>query len=59
MNYEGYRDPTAEIAIHHADRTPDHVMEIINMMRAIASIAGFEVVGRIALKDKSTGKEYK
>ena len=46
MNCEGYNDPTAEIAVRHADRPPEHVMQIINMMRSIASIAGFDIVGR-------------
>lgn len=59
MNCEGYNDPTAEIAVRHADRPPEHVMQIINMMRSIASIAGFDIVGRITLRDRATGREYR
>lgn len=60
MNKEGYRDETAEKAIHNAaiKKTPDSVMQVINMMKAIASVAGLEVIGRIKLKDKETGKKY-
>lgn len=65
MNAEGYADPTAEEAVGHVTKekkrreTPESVMQVINMMKAIASVAGFEVVGRIHLKDKVTGKEWK
>lgn len=59
MNCEGYNDPTADIAVRHADRPPEHVMQIINMMRSIASIAGFDIVGRITLRDRATGREYR
>ena len=59
MNSEGYRDPTAEKAIHKATQTPREVMQVINMMKAIASIAGFDVIGRIQLRDQQTGKEWK
>jgi len=40
-------------------RTPDHVIKVINMMKSIAEFAGFEVVGRIHLKDRATGREWK
>lgn len=57
-NGEGYRDPTAAAAIRKADQTPKPVMDVINVLKAIASLAGFEVIGRIALKDKVTGREW-
>lgn len=59
MNSERYRDPTADNAVRHADRTPEPVMKIIYMLRDIAGLAGFEIVGRICLRDKTTGKEYR
>lgn len=59
MNAEGYRDPTADQAVRHVDRTPDHVMEVIHALRIVASLAGFEIVDRIALRDKASGKEYR
>lgn len=67
MNAEGYADTTADEAVGHVTKeekmkrreTPTNVMQVINMMKAIASVAGFEVVGRIHLKDKVTGKEWR
>lgn len=32
---------------------------LIPVMKQTAELAGFEVVGRITLRDKSTGKEWK
>lgn len=59
MNAECYKDPTAEQAIHNAMRAPSDVMQVINMMKAIAGVAGFDVVERIHLRDRTTGKEWK
>lgn len=68
MNTEKYQDPTAEKAIGHvmaeqraAERrqTPPTVMQVINMIKAVAGVAGFEVVGRIVLRDKETGHEWR
>lgn len=68
MNREGYKDPTADIAVgmmakaeksRVRQETPPNVMQVVNMMRSIASIAGFEVAGRIHLKDKVTGREWR
>lgn len=35
------------------------IRNLIPVMKQTAELAGFEVVGRIALRDKGTGKEYK
>ena len=59
MNGERYRDPTADEAVKHADRTPEPVMKVIYLLRDIAGLAGFEIVGRICLKDKSSGREWR
>lgn len=59
MNGEKYSDPTADHAVKNVMRTPDHVIKVINMMKSIAEFAGFEVVGRIHLKDRATGREWK
>ena len=58
-NGEGYRDTTAGKAIKSADKTPDRIMDVINLMKHCASVAGLEVVGRIVLKDRTTGKEWR
>lgn len=59
MNGEKYSDPTADHAVKSVMRTPDHVIKVINMMKSIAEFAGFEVVGKIHLKDRATGREWK
>ncbi len=63
MNQEGYPDITAGKAIRQAsaeERKRDgEVGILITMLKQIISLAGFELVGRIELKDRKTGKEYK
>ncbi len=62
-NGEGYRDPTAWKAVGAAakeEKKKDKaVTSLITMLKQIISLAGFELVGRIVLKDKKTGKEYR
>lgn len=66
-NSEGYKDPTATAAISNITRE-EHKREvarmavmsqIIDIIKNMADLVGFEIVGRIVLKDKTTGKEYK
>lgn len=56
MNKEGYSDPTAEKAIHNADKIPKHIKNIYRMLNAAAGVSGLEIIG---LRDKETGKEYR
>lgn len=66
-NKEGYPDPTAGEALgtvakeerQEARERNAAVTSLITMLKQIISLAGFELVGRIALKDKETGKEYR
>lgn len=66
-NAEGYSDPTAEEACRNISRE-EHLQTvrrlaaingIIDILNKTANLMGFEVVGRIMLKDKKTGKVYK
>ena len=66
-NQEGYSDPTPGTALSNI-RREDHQREadrlntisaLIPVMKGAAELAGFEVVGRIILQDKSTGREYR
>lgn len=59
MNREGYQDPTAEVAVKNAQTVPDDVRKLVYQIKAIASIAGYEVAERIILRDKETGVEWK
>lgn len=66
-NAEGYSDPTAEEACRNISReerlqTAERLAAIngiIDVLNKTANLMGFEVVGRIELKDKKTGKVYK
>lgn len=54
----GIYDPTAGKAVASADRPPRQVREVVHILRLIASLAGFEIVGKIILRDKATGREW-
>ncbi len=56
---EGYRDTTAGKAIKRAARTPDRIMDAINLMQHWACVAGVDVVGIHVLNDRTTGKEWR
>lgn len=64
-NGSGCKDPTAYKAIKNVDKESSHdtIDDILNPLikaaRAMFDAAGFEIMGRISLKSKSTGKEYK
>ena len=62
-NSEGYRDPTAGEAVGTVAREEkkrnEAVTSLITMLKQIISLAGFEMVGRIVLRDRKTGKEYR
>ena len=62
-NSEGYKDPTAGEALSNITQEEQKrlaaISALIPIMKQTAELAGFEVVGRITLRDKSTGKEWK
>lgn len=66
-NSEGYSDPTPGTAwsnMRKAERQQEAermavISNLIPVIKQTAELVGFEVVGRIILKDKTTGKEYR
>lgn len=58
-NAEGYCDKTAEKAIKKADHMPYEVTEMVDMLKKITRLYGYEVEGRIAFKNKKTGIVYR
>ena len=62
-NWEGYNDPTVGEAMSNIEAEERRVLErisaLIPIMKKTAELVGFEVVGRIILVDKETGKKYK
>ena len=62
-NSEGYADPTAyyglKSVIQEEKELEKKVHNLVNVLKFIVDWAGFEFVGRIQLKDKKTGKEFR
>lgn len=62
-NAEGYPDPTAYAALQPIIREEDadakRVSSVIGVIKAILNLADFELVNRITIRDKRTGKEYR
>lgn len=66
-NAEGYADPTPGEAyknMKRAERAADKerlskIRSLIQIIKAMAALAGFDIIGRISLRDRKTGKEYK
>ena len=63
FNAEGYPDPTAYKALNPIVREEKElekkVRALVDIIHDVSHIAGFEVVGKIHLKHKRTGKEFK
>ena len=62
-NSQGYNDPTAYAAlwkIRQEELTQQQrVSELIRVLRYIINKSGFELISRIELREKRTGKEFR
>lgn len=62
-NKEGYPDPTAYDGIRRAlaadAEESRRVNALIKVLKALIREAGFELIGRIEIRDKRSGREYK
>lgn len=62
-NGSGYRDPTASAvltAIHKQEMEADEkANRVIKMVKEIIRLSGFELIERVQLRHKHTGREYK
>ena len=66
-NAEHYADPTPTAAMRNICRDEYQkesgrllqISLLVPLLRQMADIAGFEIIGRIPLRDKATGKEYR
>ena len=58
-NAEGYPDRVAGRAIKSADKPPDTVSWLVKTYKELAHLLGYEIVGRIPLKDKDTGRVWR
>ena len=64
MNDEGYNDPTAETAIGHVmneqkKRRNDQATKTIKTLQNVAHLAGYDIVGRIELREHRSGRIFK
>lgn len=62
-NAEGYNDPTAyngtKNIIREEDEQQKRVNTLIFVLKYIIRLAGFELLNRIELKDRRTGRDYR
>lgn len=58
-NAEGYADPTAYHGIKKAENTKGKAGFLIKILKFIVWESGFEVIGRIELRDRKTGREFR
>lgn len=66
-NSEHYSDPTPGTAWENMRREEKRLdaarrvmaSALVPILRQTAELAGFEIIGRIPLRDKATGKEYR
>lgn len=62
-NKEGYADPTAHTAIRNIIQEEAEqqrrVSELVGVLKYIIDKAGFDLLARIEIRDRRTGKEYR
>lgn len=62
-NSEGYADPTTfaglKSIIQEENEQQRRVNSLISVLKYIINAAGFDLIRRIELKDRKTGKEYR
>lgn len=62
-NSEGYPDPTAfhamKAVIQEEKELERKVHNLVNVLKFVADWAGFEFIGRIQIRHKKSGKEFK
>jgi hypothetical protein len=57
-NAEGYSDPTAYGALSNIE-SEQRATRLIGVLKYVIRNSGFELVGRIQIRDKRTGREFK
>ena len=63
FNHECYPDPTAyhglENVIREEKEVDKQVSDVVHVIKIICNISGFEIVGRVQLKHKKSGRVFK
>lgn len=62
-NGEGYPDPTAYDALkvlsEQQNQDRQRISAVIHTVRCVLDLAGFELINRMELQDKRTGRVYR
>lgn len=62
-NSEGYPDPTAFEGVRRAERlereAEHRANALIGAIKSLINLAGFDLLERIAVKDRRTGREFR
>jgi hypothetical protein len=63
FNGSGCKDPTAYEAVNHVSKEEHELNQkvhtLVKLTKELINFAGFELVGRIQIKHKKTGKEFR
>lgn len=58
-NSEGYYDPTPYPTLREETEQENRVNRLVHALKCVIDLAGFELIGRIVLRDKKTGREFR
>lgn len=58
-NNSGCKDPTAYRAIRSADADKERISKTMHAIRAVAALAGLEIMNRIEFRDMKTGEDFR
>lgn len=58
-NPSGALDPTRTKAEEVMDKEQKRVSDLVHVLRYVAENAGFDIVGRVVLYDKRSGKTFR
>ena len=63
QNHEGYCDPTAHAALknvrHDEKQLEDRVNSLISVLKTIIDAFGFDLLARIEVRDRKTGRKFR
>lgn len=59
LNNSGCPDPTAYEAMKKVNLVDDNAHKVITTIKNILDLSGFELIGRIQIRHKKSGKIYK
>lgn len=59
LNNSGYPDPTAYEAMKRVNLVDDNAHKVITTIKNILDLSGFELIGRIQIRHKKSGKIFR